>query len=111
MVFLDIERQLFLAGDEIILIFTGVLVCFLGYLIWIKQKLGLLAGYKERFIKDKKGLSSFMGKWLFTIGIITILIPLGVRAFNQYIWWLYASIILIAALRIYIKMPYYLDKK
>ena len=97
--------------DEIVLIFTGLLVCLLGYFIWVKQKLVLLAGCKEKFIKDKKGLSNFMGKWLFAIGIITVLLPLGIRNFGQQILWLYALIILITAIRIYSKMPYYMRKE
>ena len=107
---MDFERPIVLAGDEVILIFTGVLVCLLGYFIWVKQKLVLLAGYKERFIKHKKALSGFMGKWLFAIGVITALIPLGVRIFSQQILWLYAAVILVAAIRIYTKMPYYFRK-
>ena len=103
---MDIERFV-LAGDDVIFIFTGLLVCLLGYLVWVKQKLVLLAGYKERFIKNKKALSGFMGKWLVAVGVITILMPLWTRIFGQHILWLYTAIILIVAIRIYIKMPYY----
>ena len=111
MISLDIERPIVLTGDEVILIFTGVLVCLLGYFIWVKQKLILLAGYKERFIKNKKALSGFMGKWLFAIGVITAIIPLGVRMFGQQVLWLYAIVILAVAIRIYIKVPYYFRKE
>ncbi|KUO50238.1 MAG: hypothetical protein APF76_11035 [Desulfitibacter sp. BRH_c19] len=108
---MEIERQILLVSDELILIFIGLLVCMLGYLIWFKQKIALIAGYKEKYIKDKKGLSQFMGKWLFTIGITTMLIPLGIRVIDYYVWWLYTFIILVAAIRIYFRTPYYYKKK
>ena len=108
---MDIERQIMLTGNEVVQIFTGVLVCLLGYFIWVKQKLVLLAGYKERFIKEKKELCGFLGKWLFAAGVLTVLLPLGVRIFSQQILWLYAAIILITAIRIYVKIPYYMLEK
>jgi len=104
---LDIERQILLTGDDVIFIFTGLLVCLLGYLVWVKQKLVLLAGYKEKFIKNKKGLSGFMGKWLVAVGVITTLMPLWTRIFNQQALWLYAAIIFLVAIHIYFKMPEY----
>ena len=105
MFFLDIVNQFVLSGNDVILIFTGLLVCLLGYLVWIKQKLVLLAGHKEKFIKNKKELSGFMGKWLVALGVITTLMPLWTRIFGQHILWLYAAIIVLVAVRIYIKMP------
>ena len=107
---MDIERQIVLAGDDIILIFMGLLVCLLGYLVWVKQNLTLLAGKKEKFIKDKKGLSGFMGKWLVAIGVITMLMPICMIIFGQHIVGIYAAIILTIAVRIYTRMPYYLRK-
>lgn len=107
---LDIERPIVLAGDDMILIFIGLLVCLLGYLVWIKQNLVLIAGKKEKFIKDKKGLSGFLGKWLVVIGLITTIMPVCMIIFGQHIVGIYAAIILTVAVRIYIKIPHYLRK-
>ena len=93
-----------------ILIFIGLLVCLLGYLVWIKQNLVLIAGKKEKFIKDKKGLSGFLGKWLVVIGLITTIMPVCMIIFGQHIVGIYAAIILTVAVRIYIKIPHYLRK-
>lgn len=107
---METEGQLLLASDELILIFTGFSVCILGYLIWFKQKISIIAGKKARNIRDKKGLCGFIGKWLFGIGSITMLLPLGIRLLDQYVLWFYTFFILLTALRIYFKIPYYFRK-
>lgn len=52
-----------------ILILSGLLVFFLGWLVRFKKMLHLLSGYDERKVKDKDALARFAGNFVMLIGV------------------------------------------
>lgn len=59
----------------IIMGLCGLLFIWLGYLIWIKQKINIIHDYHYTKVKesDKKAYTSIMGKAIIVIGIGMIL--------------------------------------
>ncbi|MGE7693886.1 DUF3784 domain-containing protein [Lysinibacillus sp. NPDC094177] len=61
-------------------IVLAILIIFMGYLIHIKKKLGLIAGYQEdSFIGDKDKLAKLFGIFSYIVGIATLLLPFGLE--------------------------------
>jgi len=107
---MDIERQLLLALDEGIIIAFGILACVLGYLYWFCQRIPLIGLSVEKSLKDKKAFGAFLGKWLLTIGLLTILFPFALKLVGKELWWIYAVIVLAAILRILQRCPGFYKK-
>ena len=53
----------------------GIITVIIGYLIGVKKKLNLIAGYKPEKTRDPAGLARFMGTWTFILGLIVIAYP------------------------------------
>lgn len=53
---------------------SGLMFIFIGYLIWGRKHLSLIAGYDEKKIKDKNGLAKFEGFNSILMGVLIILI-------------------------------------
>lgn len=53
----------------------GLVCLVLGYLIGVKKKLNLIAGYNPDKVRDKAGLAKFMGIMTAVLGVIMILYP------------------------------------
>ncbi|UPW85116.1 DUF3784 domain-containing protein [Lysinibacillus sp. Ag94] len=55
---------------------VALIIIFIGYLIHIKKKLWLIAGYQEDcFIGDKDKLAKLFGVFSYIVGITTLLLP------------------------------------
>lgn len=66
----------------------GIITVVLGYLIGVKKKLNLIAGYKPEKTRDAKGLARFMGTWTVITGVVVGIYPwlYGVQRSNASIW-------------------------
>ena len=53
----------------------GLVAVVLGYLIGVKKKLTLIAGYKPEKTRDPEGLARFMGTWTVILGLLVGLYP------------------------------------
>ncbi len=73
---------------------VGLLCVVLSYLIGVKGKTTLIAGYDPSKVKDEKGLSRFFGILTFIIGLFTILYPFAYRPDGErpLIWLLYFAV-------------------
>ncbi|MFT9819803.1 DUF3784 domain-containing protein [Lysinibacillus sp. NPDC056185] len=61
-------------------IVLAFIIIFMGYLIHIKKKLWLIAGYQEEsFIADKDKLAKLFGVFSYIVGIATFLLPFGLE--------------------------------
>lgn len=58
--------------EFIIICAVGILFSLLGYLIMVKKKTSIIHDYHLRGVKDIKNYCSFMGGFLFLLGIIFI---------------------------------------
>ena len=70
---------------------VGLLCIVLSYLIGVKGKTSLIAGYDPSKVKDEKGLSRFFGIMTFILGLFTVLFPFvyGPEKAKPLIWLLY----------------------
>ena len=68
---------------KIIFALIGLLCIIFSYLIGIKGKTTLIAGYDPSKVKDEKGLSRFIGILTFILGLFTILYPLAFAPNNE----------------------------
>ncbi len=66
---------------ELVVIASGSLLIFLGYLIKYKKKVNMLSGYDETLVQDKDGLANFAGASLIILGLISILLGLVIYFF------------------------------
>ena len=63
---------------------VALIIIFIGYLIHIKKKLWLIAGYQEDcFIGNKDKLAKLFGVFSYIVGIITLLLPIGLKFWGQ----------------------------
>ena len=62
---------------------VGILLLVLGYLLKARRKYGLMAGYAQGLISDPKGASTFMGRFLYAMGVVDLAI--GV------LWYVFSS--------------------
>lgn len=60
---------------RIIFSLFGLLCVVFSYLIGVKGKATLIAGYDPEKVKDERGLTRFIGITTFIIGLFTILFP------------------------------------
>lgn len=69
----------------------GIITIVIAYLIGVKKKLNLIAGYNPEKTKDPDGLARFMGFWTFIVGLILVLYPWikGVQSTNPPLWTTY----------------------
>lgn len=67
-------------GGYITCIILALIFIFMGYLIHVKKKLWLIAGYQEgSFIGDKDKLAKLCGVFSYIVGIATFLLPFGLE--------------------------------
>ena len=74
--------------DPGVFIFLGMLLSalplyVLAYLIGVKKRVGLVAGYDPSRVADPDGLANWVGLILFLIGIAIVLMGLGVCLFIE----------------------------
>jgi len=65
----------------IIVGFTGIIFCLLGYLIWKKQKITLLHDYHYDKVstEDKEAFCALAGKGVLTIGVSLLMTAVIIR--------------------------------
>ena len=98
---------------RVIFSLVGLICIVFSYLIGVKGKTTLIAGYCPEKVKDEKGLSRFIGLCTFIIGLYTILFPLvyGPDRAKPLIWILYFCVpVIVMALVMIIGSPRYEDK-
>ncbi|MBK3495211.1 DUF3784 domain-containing protein [Viridibacillus sp. YIM B01967] len=89
---------------EGLIVFTvvGLICIFLGYLIWFKKMLFLIAGYNEStFEGDKEKLAKGIGIVAIISGIVTILFPFFLYLFGNTVGITYCLIIIIGLIVIF----------
>ncbi|NNU94075.1 DUF3784 domain-containing protein [Geobacillus sp. NFOSA3] len=92
----------------VICIITGLLFILVGWLIWKKKKLKLIAGYDEKQYKgDKNKLARVMGIYSITLGVIIIIFPFLMEYLGDWSSWILIGIIvfltLFTLIRVYFK--------
>ncbi len=83
----------------------GLLFIVFGYLISVKKMLVLIAGYREEtFTGNKDKLAKIVGIAYVTIGVLTLLLPLGLEYIGSMAGIIYAAIVVIGAASFIAKM-------
>lgn len=83
----------------IVCFMVGLLCIFMGFLIWKKNQLTLIAGYKEETYKgDKEKLAKVVGLFTILVGLLTILLPFGLEFVSELIGLLFGAIIVIGSI-------------
>ncbi|MFT4414578.1 DUF3784 domain-containing protein [Fredinandcohnia humi] len=67
-------------GGFIVCGLAGLVCILLGYLIWVKKQLTLIAGYSQDTFKgDKEKLAKAVGLFTIIVGMLTILLPFALE--------------------------------
>ncbi|MEH7382771.1 DUF3784 domain-containing protein [Bacillus sp. JJ1533] len=83
----------------IVCFFVGLFCIFMGFLIWKKKQLSLIAGYKEDAYKDdKKKLAKVVGLFTIVIGLLTILLPFGLEFISELFGLLFGAIVVLGSI-------------
>lgn len=83
----------------IVCFMVGLLCIFMGFLIWKKKQLSLIAGYNEETYKgDKEKLAKVVGLFTILVGLLTILLPFGLEFVSELIGLLFGAIIVIGSI-------------
>jgi hypothetical protein len=78
---------------------VGLLCIFMGFLVWKKKMLSLIAGYNEETFKgDKEKLAKAVGVFTIMIGVLTILLPFGLEFISEWIGLLYGAITVVGSI-------------
>jgi len=78
---------------------VGILCIFMGFLVWKKKMLSLIAGYNEESFKgDKEKLAKAVGVFTIMIGVFTILLPFGLEFISEWIGLLYGAITVVGSI-------------
>lgn len=78
---------------------VGLLCIFMGFLVWKKKMLSLIAGYNEETFKgDKEKLAKAVGVFTIMIGFLTILLPFGLEFISEWIGLLYGAITVVGSI-------------
>ncbi|GMN98896.1 DUF3784 domain-containing protein [Parageobacillus thermoglucosidasius] len=91
--------------------YLGVIICsiasllmiLLGYLIWAKKKLFLIAGYdEETFVGDKEKLAKAMGMFSIFVGILIFIFPFTLEYIGSFTGYIFAIIIVLGTMVMFI---------
>ncbi|MFS0820677.1 DUF3784 domain-containing protein [Bacillus sp. 1P02SD] len=87
----------------IICFLVGLFCIFMGYLIWKKKQLSLIAGYNEETYKgDKEKLAKVVGLFTIFVGLLTILLPFGLEFVSELFGLLFGAVITIGSIALII---------
>ncbi|MFD1777065.1 DUF3784 domain-containing protein [Fredinandcohnia salidurans] len=82
---------------------VGLLCVFMGFLVWKKKMLSLIAGYNEETFKgDKEKLAKAVGVFTIMIGVLTILLPFGLEFISEWIGLLYGAVTVVGSISLLI---------
>jgi uncharacterized iron-regulated membrane protein len=90
---------------------VSLFMILMGYLIWAKKKLFLIAGYNEEtFVGNKEKLAKTMGIFSISIGILSFILPFALEYIGSFTGFIFAIIIVLGTIitGIYVNM---LNKK
>lgn len=79
----------------------------LGYLIAVKKKMALIAGYSEKQVNDKQGLAKLVGYFTIAIGIVTAIMPILLEIMGEYAIWIFSAIVIGGSVIVVIKAQKY----
>ncbi|MEH7385909.1 DUF3784 domain-containing protein [Bacillus sp. JJ1521] len=83
----------------IVCFFVGLLCIFMGFLIWKKKHLSLIAGYNEETYKgDKEKLAKVVGVFTIIVGLLTMVLPFGLEFVSELFGLLFGAIITIGSI-------------
>jgi uncharacterized protein DUF3784 len=57
----------------VVLLFAGLPLLVLGYLIRYRKRLGLIAGYDPARVRDPEGLARWFGSWVLALGALSVI--------------------------------------
>lgn len=82
---------------------ASLLMILLGYLIWAKKKLFLIAGYdEETFEGDKEKLAKAMGMFSIFVGILVFIFPFTLEYIGSFTGYIFAIIIVLGTMAMFI---------
>lgn len=85
----------------IVCIVLALSIIFMGYQIYIKKKLWLIAGYQEEsFTGDKDKLAKLFGIFSYIVGIATFLLPFGLEYLGSISGIIYAVCIFVGSVTV-----------
>ena len=67
-----------------IVIFAGLPLLVLGYLIKYRKRVSLIAGYDPARVRDPEGLARWFGSWTLTLGGLSVLFAGLLAAFARH---------------------------
>ncbi|MBE0466972.1 MAG: hypothetical protein IBX71_07100 [Candidatus Desulforudis sp.] len=88
-----------LGPADVVTLGLGLVLISTGNLIMFADRIIRAAGFQIRGIADPGGLSLFLGLWVFTLGILTALYPVGVRFLGPYYGWALLALAALGVLR------------
>ncbi|MEW6458854.1 MAG: hypothetical protein AB1441_07295 [Bacillota bacterium] len=95
---------------DVVLLGLGLVLISMGNAVMFADRLARSFGAKLKGVADPRGLSMFIGLWVFGLGVLTALFPVGVRVVGVYYGWALAALAVIGILRVYTGYPRYLKK-
>jgi hypothetical protein len=88
-----------LLGGLLICGTLGIFIIYIGYLISVKKKLWLIAGYNKGVYKGNKDkLARVFGLYFILIGIITVFLPFSLLYIGLFTGKIYLVLLLITAI-------------
>lgn len=88
-----------LGPADVVTLGLGLVLISTGNLIMFADRIVRAAGFQLRGIADPGGLSLFLGLWVFALGILTALYPVGVRFLGPYYGWALLCVAVLGVLR------------
>lgn len=95
---------------DVALLGLGLILISTGNVVMFADRLARSFGVEFKGVADPRGLSMFLGLWVFGLGVLTVLFPVGVRVIGVYYGWVLAVLAAIGVLRVYTGYRRYLDK-
>ncbi len=84
---------------DVVTLGLGLVLISTGNLIMFADKIARAAGFEIRGVADSGGLFMFLGLWVFGLGVLTALYPVGVRLIGPDYGWALLALAAAAVLR------------
>lgn len=85
---------------DVVLLGLGLVLISVGNLVIFAYPAVRSLGIELKGVADPRGLSTFVGLWVFGLGLAAALFPVGVRVAGFYYGWALAALAVLGVLRV-----------
>ncbi|MCS3924781.1 DUF3784 domain-containing protein [Methanosalsum natronophilum] len=93
--------------EQLIFLFSGLMLIILGYLIAFKKKMCLISGYNENKVKNKHGLAKLVGYFTIILGLMTAIMPILIQYIGEHAIWIFSFVIIGGSILVILKAQKY----